>query len=546
MDASGSYLPDAPHCTSSGGPAFAQAAARMSMDMTAAEEQHHASWCPAGEGDMAADRARDEQSHPPPALPVSAITPALSFPMKAQLPMLPPLEQPHAWMPAAHYSSAGAYAGMLTGGGGQWSFRATSATVEGEGEGIQPASFLSAEEGARAHDAWAARMTERAARFQALGLHGTACALSTDADQRPSLGVSAWGPGQQRRGDADEGGQPMAVECTAAAGGGRASHAAGPVESAAANHRAQTAAAERGGKADCARYVGVYYRQSPINPFYAYIRLGSKQYHICGCATAEAAARAYDAIARMIPGRKLNFPTTSPVAALPSPGAIPSESELLAAIAAVRQPQQPRGEIQYVGVRLAQQDSANPFQAEIGVNGEKKLLGAYPSAEAAARAYDMVARTISGRTLNFPVATAGTPQPRVQAAACSHAAPSHPAQLIEQHVQPSAPRSVPPQPGGDDGSDGNGYSAAAEEPARSRRRARSDSPAVHHPAPQFAEACADPSLQLLVLLPASAVRNSETQAACIHEQVLCRARSTIANSALAARLQRERRPTCLT
>jgi hypothetical protein len=433
----------------------------MSMDMTAAEEQYHASWCPADEGATAADRAHDEQSHPPPALPVSAITPALSFPMGAQLPMLPPLEQPHAWMRAAHFSSAGAYSGMSTGGGGQWPFCATSATVEGEGEGIQPASFLSAEEGARAHDAWAARMAERAARFQALSEQGTACALSPDADQRSSLSASAWGQGQQQRGDADEGEQPMAAECTAATGGGRASHAAGPAECTAVKHRAQTAAVERGSGDDCAQYVGVYYNkhQSATNPFYAHIRFGSKDFHICSCVTAEAAARAYDAIARMIPDRKLNFPTTSPVAAfgaVHSPGAISSKSELLVAIAARRQPKQPRGAMEYVGVWRSKA-SANPFRAQISVDGQRTRLGAHPTAEAAARAYDVVARTIPGRTLNFPVATAGTPQPRVQAAACAHAAPFHPAQPIEQQVQPSARRWAPPQPGADDGGMAGGH-----------------------------------------------------------------------------------------
>jgi hypothetical protein len=85
-------------------------------------------------------------------------------------------------------------------------------------------------------------------------------------------------------------------------------------------------------------------RRIATNPFIAQIRVGSKTYHICGCATAEAAARAFDAIARMIPNRKLNFPTTSSAAtfgAVPSSGAvaIPSESELLAAIAAIQQAQ---------------------------------------------------------------------------------------------------------------------------------------------------------------------------------------------------------------
>jgi hypothetical protein len=242
-----------------------------------------------------------------------------------------------------------------------------------------------------------------------------------------------------------------------------------------------------------AQYVGVLYNESSATkPLRAQICFGSKVRYICYCATAEAAARAYDAIARMIPNRKLNFPTTSSVAASGAErrdGAdvFPSESDLLAAIAAVRQAQPPRGKIKYVGVYYDHNASlACPFKAQIWVGGKNKYLGHHATAEAAARAYDMVARTITGRKLNFPVASASTQAGLMQAAACAYAGvttPSHPVPPIEQQVQPpSAPRSAPPQ---HDGGDDNGCSAAAEEPAHSRKRTRSDSFDAEHPAPQL-------------------------------------------------------------
>jgi hypothetical protein len=116
--------------------------------------------------------------------------------------------------------------------------------------------------------------------------------------------------------------------------------------------------------------------------------------------------------------------------------------------------------------------------AQIWVNGENKHLGYHPAAEAAARAYDVVARTIAGRKFNFPVASASMPETSVPTAATAHAGlttPSHLAPPTEQQVQPSAPRSAPPQPGADEGGDDNGCSAAAEEPAHIRKRMRSDS-----------------------------------------------------------------------
>jgi hypothetical protein len=409
------------------------------------------------------------------------------------MPMLSPLEQPRALMSPGNCSSADTYPGMPMGGGDQWPFRA-SAIVEGENKRIQPASFLSAEE------AWTASMSERADRDEALSKHGTAHAPRPHADQRPCSGALAWGQGQQQHNDANEAEQPMAAECMAAAGGGRTSHEEGLVEQAAATHRTSAAAAERGSKKDCAQYVGVFYdeRKSGTKPFRANIYFGSKTYHICGCATAEAAARAYDAIARMIPNRKLNFLTTSSAAAfgaVPSngAGAIPSESELLAAIVAIRppqqarQPQEARGEIKYFGVWRTKA-SARPFKAEICVDGKKKNLGRHPTAEAAARAYDVVARKIPGRTLNFTVASASTPEARVQAAASSHAGlatPSDSAQPIEQQVQPSSPQLAPAQPGTNDIGDDSGCFASAKELARCSKRMRSSSPVMQHPEAQL-------------------------------------------------------------
>jgi hypothetical protein len=146
-------------------------------------------------------------------------------------------------------------------------------------------------------------------------------------------------------------------------------------------------------------------------PFQAHITFRSKQHRICYCPTAEAAARVYDAVACMIPGRKLNFPPTIPAAASSSrqqQGASalpPAESDVLAAIAAVRQakPQlPPTGAVKYFGVTIGKKSARNPYQASIWIDGKRQNLGRHPTAEAAARAYDAFARTIRGRKLNFP------------------------------------------------------------------------------------------------------------------------------------------------
>jgi hypothetical protein len=166
----------------------------------------------------------------------------------------------------------------------------------------------------------------------------------------------------------------------------------------------------RGSKADCARYVGVYFdeHRNASNPFVAQFRFESSLRHICCCPTAEAAARAYDAVAFMVPGRALNFPTTIPAAASSSrqrgaASAGQTESDILAAIAAVRQAQPPKGTVKYFGVSIEETSASNSNRAFIRqLDGKRKSLGRHPTAEAAARAYDAVACTIIGHKLNFP------------------------------------------------------------------------------------------------------------------------------------------------
>jgi hypothetical protein len=286
-----------------------------------------------------------------------------------------------------------------------------------QGDTIPLGSFLTAEAAARAYDGCAAATPGRAlfsADYSARA-PGQRAALTT----RP--GAHAHGLPQQQR-DADDDDEPellIASDCQLTGfdssdeddvdGDGVTSIERAARDSTQRN--APTAGIARGSKADCAQYVGV--SKSACNqaaPFHAQIQLKWKNYHICFCPTAEAAARAYDAVACMIPGRKLKVPTTIPAAASSSrqregASAVPAESDILAAIAAVRQaqPQLSRtGAVKYFGVCIDKTHARNPYRAAIQVDGKTTHLGSHPTAEAAARAYDAVAHTILGRKLNFP------------------------------------------------------------------------------------------------------------------------------------------------
>jgi hypothetical protein len=111
----------------------------------------------------------------------------------------------------------------------------------------------------------------------------------------------------------------------------------------------------------------------------------------------------------MIPGCTLNFPTTSPAVRSSSQrsfgsSAIPAESDIRAAIAAIQRGFGPVGAVKYFGVSESKSIDS-PYHAQIRVNGKKEHIGNHPSGEAAARAYDAVARTITGCKLNFPNAS---------------------------------------------------------------------------------------------------------------------------------------------
>jgi hypothetical protein len=62
----------------------------------------------------------------------------------------------------------------------------------------------------------------------------------------------------------------------------------------------------------------------------------------------------------------------------------------------------PAGAVKYLGVFIDKKHAHNPYWARIQLDGKRKSLGRHPTAEAAAHAYDVVARTIGGRKLNFP------------------------------------------------------------------------------------------------------------------------------------------------
>jgi hypothetical protein len=112
----------------------------------------------------------------------------------------------------------------------------------------------------------------------------------------------------------------------------------------------------------------------------------------------------------MISGCKLNFPTASSAGQSSSQrssgtSAVPSESDIRAKIAVIQRGYGPAGAVKYFGVSKTKR-IRNRYRAQVQMDEKKEHLGSYPTGEAAARAYDAVARTIPGCKLNFP--NAGT------------------------------------------------------------------------------------------------------------------------------------------
>jgi hypothetical protein len=376
----------------------------------------------------------------------------------------PQLEQEGTPTIAVEHGTGG-YLGMSMGGTGHVPFRATW-TVQGDK--IPLGSFLTAEAAARAYDRWTAATPGHALNFQAPYEGGSACAPRQRAALTTRPGAHVHGLQQQREDDGDDEPEQLTdSDWTDGDDDGR--DGVTSMERAARDstqRKAPAAGIARGSKADCAQYVGVVFdERKKAAPFYAKIYFKSKHHHICYCPTAEAAACAYDAVACMIPGHKLNFPTTIPAAASSSrqregASAVPAESDVLAAIAAARQarPQlPPTGAAQYFGVTIKKLSTRSPYQAYIYIDRKRKHLGSHPTAEAAARAYDAVARTIHGHKLNFPTGNSGA----AAAAGGFHtSAQSLPAR---DAGQPSRPPRV--THGDDDGS-----SAAPVAPACARKR----------------------------------------------------------------------------
>jgi hypothetical protein len=239
---------------------------------------------------------------------------------------------------------------------------------------------------------------------------GSGCAPPQCLPLPTRLGAHAHGSPKQQRNDDDDDEPEQLTDSEGSDGDGDGGGATSSERAGrgAAQQIAPVADIARGSTADEARCIGVCVdKRSAVNPFKAQITFNSKKYTICYRPTAEAGVRAYDAVACMIPGRALNFPTP-PTAASSSrqrkgASAVPADSDILAAIAALRQAQPqppPTGAVKYGGVSIDKRRACNPFQASIFVDGKQEYLGGNPTAEAAARTYDAASRTISVRKLN--------------------------------------------------------------------------------------------------------------------------------------------------
>jgi hypothetical protein len=337
---------------------------------------------------------------------------------------------------------------------------------------IPRGSFLTAEGAARAYNGWAATTSGLAPNLPA-GYEGDSARASR---QRATLTTRPCAharglPQQCDDEDEDEAEQLTDSDGSEADDYGDGVMSSEPVGRDTAQPKAPAAEIARRGKADCAQYIGVTFDERRIAfLFEARIYFKSKLRRICRCPTAEAAARAYDAVACLIPGRKLNFPTTIPAAATSSRqqrgvGAVPpAERDVLAAIAAVReaQPQyQGVGAVKYFGVSINNRSASYPYRVGIRMHGKVKHLGYHSTAEAAARAYDAVASTIPGHKLNFP--TGGS-------SAAAAAGGSRRSQLARGACQTSRPQLVAHD---DDGS--AAAPAASAACARKRKQPSSSS-----------------------------------------------------------------------
>jgi hypothetical protein len=194
----------------------------------------------------------------------------------------------------------------------------------------------------------------------------------------------------------------------------------------------------------------------------------------------------------MIPGRKLNFPTASSAGQSSSQrssgtSAVRYQRDIRAKIAAIQRGYGPAGAVKYFGVCKSKR-IRNPYYAQVQIDGKTKHLGDHPTGEAAARAYDAVARTIRGHKLNFPTTAArqqklasSSPRQRLhlQSRLLHAPAPSKP------HGKRSHPRHEAGRPtsyhqsvhaASDEPHDGD-VSPCAQPSSRGRKRARQPSAA---------------------------------------------------------------------